>query len=443
MRKAALRIVEKLRLHGYETYFAGGWVRDLLLHRKPKDIDIATSAHPEVVTTLFSQTALVGAQFGVVQVRLYRRQFEVATFRQEGPYFDGRHPSSVSYACAREDAQRRDFTVNGLFFDPVRNEIIDYVGGQDDLARKILRTIGNAEERFGEDKLRMLRALRFACSLDFSLASETWEAIVKMAPQIKQTSWERIRDELLQIFTGPHPAQGLALLSESGLLAEILPEVAAMRGIEQPSEYHPEGDVFEHTRLALSLLRRRSPVLALATLLHDVGKPLTYSVRDRIRFDGHVDAGVQKAEEICRRLRLPNADIDAILSLVRHHLRFMHVHEMKESTLRRFLAMPHFKDHLELHRVDCLSSHRQMDSYSFCRKKLREIQHEPKPIAALLRGKDLIDLGYQPGPLFKEILRQVEDLQLEKALGTREEALDYVCRNYPRIGEPGTQKAGT
>ena len=431
-----------MRLHGYEAYFAGGWVRDLLLHRKPKDIDIATSAHPEAVTALFGKTIMIGAHFGVVQVRLYGRYYEVATFRCEGPYFDGRHPSSVTYAGPREDAQRRDFTANGLFFDPVRNEIIDYVEGQSDLERKILRTIGNAEERFEEDKLRMLRALRFACNLGFSLAPVTWEAIRKMGSRIKQTSWERIRDELVQIFTGPNPGRGLELLSESGLLTEILPEVAAMRGIEQPSEFHPEGDVFEHTRLALGLLRRPSAVLALATLLHDVGKPLTYSVRDRIRFDGHVDAGVQKAGEICRRLRFSNADSDAILNLVRHHLRFMHVYEMKESTLRRFLCLPNFKNHLELHRVDCLSSHRQLDSYYFCRRKLREIQREPNKAPPLLRGQDLIDLGYPPGPLFKEILRQVEDLQLENTLGTREEAMDYVRKNFPKNSDPGTHKSG-
>ncbi len=431
MFNAARRIVEKLCSRGYRAYFAGGWVRDLLLGRQAKDIDIATDAPPEAVQRIFPSTTAIGVRFGVVQVRTYGRAYEVATFRREGPYLDGRHPSSVCYAGPKEDAKRRDFTINGLFYDPVATTVIDFVGGRKDLESRILRTIGSPRNRFAEDKLRMLRAVRFACSLSFSIDEAAWRAIKRMAGQIRQTSWERIRDEVLQILTGPDRSRGLDLLQESGLLQVILPEVEAMRGVEQPAEYHPEGDVFVHTRLALGLLKKPSAVLALGTLLHDVGKPATYTVQERIRFDGHVEVGAKMAEEICRRLRMSTDDTGAVADLVRNHLRFMHVHEMKESTLQRFLRKPNFADHLELHRVDCLSSHRKLDSYYFCRKKLTELRDEPAHVAPLLRGSDLISLGYEPGPIFSQILRTVEDLQLEKTLRSREEAIEYVLRLFP------------
>lgn len=431
MRRAAQRIVEKLRLHGHEAFFAGGWVRDFLLRRKPEDIDIATSALPNEVLHLFPRATQIGAQFGVVQVRLYAHTYDVATFRSEGPYLDGRHPSSVSFAGPKQDALRRDFTVNGLFYDPIAGRIIDYVHGASDIRRRILRTIGKAQERFREDKLRMLRAVRFCCRLDFKIAPDTFEAIRQMAPSILEVSWERIRDELLKILTGPQPCRGLDLLHDTGLLAHILPEVAAMRGIPQPTEFHPEGDVFVHTRKALELLQKPSPVLALATLLHDVGKPPTYQVKERIRFDGHVEVGARLAEQVCRRLRMSNEDTDLVIELVQDHLRFMNIHDMRLSTLKRFLRRPNFAAHLELHRVDCLSCHGKLDSYWYAKEQHELLKQEPPPAPRLISGDDLIGLGYLPGPLFRRILEALEDLQLERPQLTREEALDYVRRTFP------------
>jgi poly(A) polymerase len=435
MQKAARRIVEKLRLHGYEAFFAGGWVRDHILRRKPNDIDIATSARPEEVLRLFPNSTFVGAQFGVVQVRAYGRNYEVATFRKEGAYLDGRHPSSVTFSGPEEDAQRRDFTVNGLFYDPIGDRVIDYVHGRADLQHRLLQTIGNPDQRFTEDKLRLLRAVRLACSLGFEIAAPTWEAIRRRSADITQVSWERIRDELLKIITGNERARGMDLLVDSGLMKHIIPEVEAMRGVDQPPEYHPEGDVYTHTRMAVDLLEKPSPVLGLGTLLHDVGKPPTYSVQERIRFDGHVEVGARMAEDICRRLRLSNTETDDVVDLVLNHLRFLHVKEMRESTLRRFLSKPNFHDHLELHRVDCLSSHRKLESYHFCLQKLEQWSHEPAPVAPLIGGRDLIELGYPPGPLFSQILESVEDLQLENELHTREEALEYVKRSFPVPGK--------
>ena len=423
--------MEKLRLHGYEAFFAGGWVRDFLMRRKPKDIDIATSARPEEVLKLFRETTPIGASFGVVQVRMYGHAYEVATFRSEGPYLDGRHPSQVTFSGPRQDALRRDFTINGLFYDPVADRVIDYVHGRADIQRKIIRTIGNPLERFAEDKLRMLRAVRFACALSFQIEPNTWQAIKQESAGILQVSWERIRDELLKILPGPNAGGALDLLHESGLLGHILPEVEAMRGVEQPPEFHPEGDVFVHTRMILDTLRRPSPVLALAALLHDVGKPPTFAVKERIRFDGHVEVGAEMAEAICRRLRLSNDETEHVVALVRNHLKFMHVREMRQSTLKKFLRMPNFSDHLDLHRADCLSSHGNLDSYKFCKLKMHEFQQEPPSPPPLITGRDLIEMGYTPGPIFKEILDRVEDLQLENALATREEALEFVKKTFP------------
>lgn len=442
MQRAARRIVEKLRLHGHEAFFAGGWVRDFLLRRPAKDIDIATSARPDEVLRLFPNARAIGAQFGVMQVRVYRRTFEVATFRNESAYLDGRHPSTVTFSGPKEDALRRDFTINGLFYDPVAAKIIDFIQGKADIQRRIIRTIGAPGGRFEEDKLRLMRAVRFACHLDFQIEHETWKAIQQLAPMILQVSWERIRDELIKILTGPAPDRGLALLHESGLLSHVLPEVEAMRGVQQPPEFHPEGDVFAHTKLALKMLRRPTPVLALGTLLHDVGKPPTFSVRERIRFDGHVELGTKMAEEICKRLRMSNEETEQVADLVFHHLRFMHVHEMRESTLKRLLRKPNFTDHLELHRVDCMSSHRDLSGYWFCRRMSEELKNAPPSPPPLIHGQDLIDLGYQPGPIFREILTEVEDLQLEGRLRTWEEALDYVRRTYP-LNSPGSPQGGS
>jgi putative nucleotidyltransferase with HDIG domain len=430
MFKAARRIVERLRQNGHTAYFAGGWVRDYLLGRRAADIDIATSACPKQVMHLFPHSTPLGMRFGVVQVRFYGRPFEVTTFRKEGPYLDGRHPSSVDFAESREDALRRDFTINGLFFDPADGEVIDFVGGTQDLERRVIRTIGDPRERFSEDRLRMLRAVRFACLLGFSIAEETWRAIIEQSGTILQVSPERIRDEVAKTLTGPSPGRGLDLWQRSGLLARILPEVEAMRGVPQPPEFHPEGDVFEHTQLALGFLRRPSAVLALGTLLHDVGKPPTLSVQERIRFDGHVETGARIAGEICRRLRLSNQDTERVVDLVRCHLHFMNVMEMRESTLRRFLGKPDIADHLALHRADCLGSHRDLGYYRFCQEKLREWRAEPARRPALINGNDLMAAGYQPGPRFGEILQEVEDLQLEGVLSTREQALEFVRSRY-------------
>ncbi len=430
MQKAARRIVERLRLHGYETFFAGGWVRDFLLKRRPKDIDVVTSARPEEILRLFPGSVPIGAQFGVIQVPLYGHRYEVATFRSEGPYLDGRHPSEVTFCGPEQDALRRDFTINGMFYDPVAGRVIDYVHGRADLRRRCLRAIGKAEDRLREDKLRMLRAVRFACSLDFEIDPETWEAVCRLSPAILEVSWERIRDEVLKILTGPARDRGLDLLQASGMLRMVLPEVEAMRGVEQPPEFHPEGDVFTHTRLALGMLRKPTTVLALGTLLHDVGKPPTFAVRERIRFDSHVEVGMEMAALICRRLRMSKDETDQVVALVQHHLRFMNVAEMRRSTLMRFLRLPHFEEHLELHRVDCLSSHGNLESYFFCREKLKQMRREPPPPPPLITGDDLIGLGYRPGPVFREILEAVENLQMDGELKTRSEAVEYVRRSF-------------
>jgi poly(A) polymerase len=442
MRRAARRIVEKLRRHGHEAFFAGGCVRDFLLRRKPKDIDIATSAQPDKVLRIFPHATPIGAQFGVVQVRAYGHAYDVAAFRSEGPYLDGRHPSSVSFSGPKQDALRRDFTANGLFYDPIAERVIDYVHGVADIRKRILRTIGKPQERFREDKLRMLRAVRFACNLNFKIAPATYEVIPQLAPSILEVSWERIRDELLKILTGPMPGRGLDLLHDTGLLVQVLPEVEAMRGVAQPTEFHPEGDVFVHTRRALELLRKPSPVLALATLLHDVGKPPTFEVKDRIRFDGHVEVGARIAENVCRRLRMSNEETSRVVALVRGHLRFMNIREMRTSTLRRFLSRPDFEDHLELCRVDCLSSHGDLGDYFFAKEKYQELKNAPPLPPRLISGDDLVSMGYSPGPIFRQILHAVEDLHLENPQLTREEAVEYVHRTFPLEKRAGKSPVG-
>ncbi len=431
MVRAATQIVEKLRRHGYQAFFAGGWVRDKLLGRRPTDVDIATSAHPSEVLSIFPRALPIGAQFGVVQVRFRNHPFDVATFRHEGPYLDGRHPSSVIFSGPEQDALRRDFTINGLFYDPLADQIIDFVGGEADIRARVVRTIGDPRSRFGEDKLRMLRAVRFSCTLGFEIAPETRDAIVRLAPSILEVSWERIRDELLKILTGPLPDRGLAMLHDTGLLAYVLPEIEAMRGVPQPAEYHPEGDVFVHTCNALAALRKPPPVLALATLLHDVGKPPTLKIKDRPRFDRHDEIGARMAEDICRRLRMSNEETARIVELVRDHLQFMNMQKMRPSTLKRFLRRPSFPEHLELHRADCLSSNRNLETYRFARRKLAVLKREHPPLRPLLTGRDLIAMGYRPGPEFGRILKAVEDVQLENPNLTRQEAIDYVLRSFP------------
>lgn len=428
--KGALTIARTLRDHGYEALFAGGAVRDLLLGKAISDIDIATSAPPQEVEALFEHTIPVGKQFGVIIVVIDSINYEVTTFRQESGYTDGRHPGQVWFTDAQQDALRRDFTVNALFLDPLTEEIIDYVNGRVDLERRVIRTVGPAPRRFGEDKLRVLRALRFACQLGFEIDGETYRELMRSAPQLTQVSWERIRDELLKMLTGADPARGLQLLADSGILAVILPEVAAMQGVPQPPEYHPEGDVFIHTQLMFALSRGLDETLALGILLHDVGKPPTFAVKERIRFDGHVEVGAEMAEEICRRLRCSTEQTEEVVDLVKNHLKFMNVFEMRESTLKRFLRKENFDQHMILHRLDCLASHCDLSSYRFCEQKLKEFSEEQIRPAPLVSGYDLIDLGLKPGTIFSEILTALEDLQLEGKLTTKENALKWVQEHY-------------
>jgi len=433
--RGALYIVETLRARGFEALFAGGAVRDLLLGREVADIDITTSAPPEIIERIFPSTIPVGKQFGVIIVIMGSHQYEVATFRADSDYSDGRHPTRVSFTNARKDAQRRDFTVNALFYDPSTGEVLDFVGGRRDLERKIIRTVGDPRLRFEEDKLRLLRTVRFACLLGFQVEQDTLEQVHRLAQDILQVSAERIRDELLKIFCGPAPGRGLDLLSETGLLAAVLPEVEAMKGVEQPPEFHPEGDVFVHTRLMLELARNLTDTLALGILLHDVGKPSTFRIAERIRFDRHAEVGARMAASICRRLRLSRQKTEKVVSLVRRHLRFMHVRQMRESTLKRFLRQENFAEHLELHRLDCAGSHGDLSNHAFCLQKLAEFGQEKIRPEPLVTGHDLIRLGFIPGPLFSEILNWVEDRQLEEEIVSREQALECVKNRWgSRIG---------
>ena len=428
--KGALAILKTLHDQGHDAYFAGGAVRDLLLEKSISEIDIATSASPQEIEQLFPKTIPVGKQFGVIVVVQDTNHYEVTTFRKEADYVDGRHPTRVSFTDARHDVERRDFTVNALFYNPFTEEVIDYLKGREDLERKLIRTVGPPQSRFQEDKLRLLRALRFACQLDFEIEQQTYQQVKEHASQLTQVSWERIRDEVLKILTGPDPSRGLKLMSDSGILEVILPEIAAMQGVQQPPQFHPEGDVFVHTCLMFELSQERSETLALEILLHDVGKPPTFIIKERIRFDGHADLGAKMAEEICQRLRIANQQIEEVVDVVKDHLRFIHVQEMRESTLKRFLRKPNFSDHLELHRLDSLASHGNLSSYHFCQEKLEELSQEamrPKP---LINGHDLIRLGLEPGPLFSEILSAIEDFQLEGKLSSKEETLDWVKKHY-------------
>ncbi len=448
-KESAVSIVRTLREHGHQAYLVGGCVRDLLLGRAPADYDVATDATPEQVMQLFPKTWAVGAQFGVVLVpagSVLKSEpgarmpepgaaIEVATFRSDGLYTDGRHPDEVIYSRdPREDVQRRDFTINGLLLDPLENDrVLDFVGGQADLEAGIIRAIGAPRRRFMEDKLRMLRAVRFAARFGYRLDPGTFEAIRELAPQIAQVSRERVRDELTKTLVEGHARRAFELLDESGLLPEVLPEVAKMKGVPQPPEFHPEGDVWVHTLLCLEKLPHPAPLtVAWGTLLHDVGKPPTFRVApDRIRFDGHVEVGVRMAEEICRRLRFSNEDTEQIAALVANHMRFADSPRMKLSTLKRFLRLPRFAEHLELHHIDCLSSHGDLGIYNMLREKLAATPAEQIRPAPLISGRDLIAAGYSPGPRFKEILAAVEDAQLEGTLVDRDQALGFVKSNFP------------
>ncbi len=380
----------------------------------------------------FRKAIGVGAQFGVMLVPRPEGNVEVATFRSDGRYTDGRHPSEVRYSkTPQQDVLRRDFTINGLLYDPVKEQLLDYVGGQADIHARRVRAIGNPHERFSEDRLRMLRAVRFAARLAFTLDAGAAEAIRTQAAEIRQVSLERVRDEILKILTEGHPRQGFELLDATKLLPEVLPEVKRMQGVAQPPEFHPEGDVWVHTMMMLDGLRSPTHTLALGVLLHDVGKPPTFSVRERIRFDNHVEVGAKMAEEILGRLRLPSRDTERVVELVRHHLRFMDFPRMRRSTQLRFLRLPGFAEHLELHRLDCLASHGDLSTYDMAKRLLEETPPETVRPMPLLRGDDLIAQGYSPGPIFKEILQAVEDAQLEGRVHTSAQALSLVVERFP------------
>ena len=435
----AISIVRTLRERGHQAYLVGGCVRDLLLNRDPADYDIATEATPDEVMRIFPETYAVGAQFGVVLVPESNADgaahVEVATFRSDIGYSDGRRPDQVRFTRdAREDVQRRDFTINGLLLDPLTNEVLDYVGGQRDLQAKIIRAIGDPELRFAEDKLRMLRAVRFAARFQYQIEPATLKAILRIATEIHQVSRERVRDELTKMLTEGHARRAFELLDETELLRELLPEIDAMKGVEQPPEFHPEGDVFVHTLLLLENLPHPCPpTLAWGGLLHDVGKPPTFRrAPDRIRFDSHVDVGVKMAEAICHRLRFSNDDTEQILALVHNHMRFGDVEKMKAATFKRFVRLPRFDEHLELHRLDCKASHRKLRMYDYTREKMAELTPAAIRPLPLVSGDDLLDLGYSPGPQFREILAAVEDAQLEGDLRSKEEAMRFIRGKFPR-----------
>jgi poly(A) polymerase len=446
-KKFAISTIETLRQHGFQAYLVGGCVRDLLLGREPADFDVATSATPAQVMETFPETYAVGAQFGVVLVPSPGGEcadgeegtsksyvVEVATFRSDLGYSDGRHPDEVRFTRdPREDVARRDFTINGMMLDPVTGEVLDFVGGRRDLEAKLIRAIGDPNRRFGEDKLRMLRAVRFAARFEYEIETDTLAAIRQLAREVHLVSRERVRDELTKMLTEGHARRAFLLLDQTGLLKEVLPEISLMKGVKQPPEFHPEGDVFVHTLLLLENLPLPCPpTLAWGALLHDVGKPATFRVApDRIRFDGHVEVGVKIAEEICTGLRFSNHDTDQVLSLVDNHMRFGHVTRMKESTLKKFMRLPGFDEHLALHRADSLASHGNLSTYDFLQNKLAEIPPENIRPSALMTGDDLIAAGYVPGPRFREILEAVEDAQLEGRLLSREDALAFVKTAFP------------
>ena len=427
----ARSIVARLRAAGHQAYLVGGCVRDLLLGRAPKDFDVATDARPDRVSELFERSEQVGAHFGVVLVRENTSQVEVATFRSDASYSDGRRPDAVRFeGDPRQDAMRRDFTINALLLDPDTNEVLDFTGGREDLRRRVVRAIGDPDERFQEDHLRLIRAVRFAARLGFEIEPATMAALQRLHGLIVKVSPERVRDELARILTEGGARRGFELLEETGLLGDILPEVAAMKGVAQPPEFHPEGDVWTHTLLLLEKLRDPTVTLAAGALLHDVGKPPTFRVADRIRFDGHVEEGVRLAHGILTRLRFSSDQIGQIEALIAHHMRFKDTGQMRESTVKRFLRMENFAEHLELHRLDCLSSSGKLDTYKRVLARLEELGEEelrPKP---LLTGRDLIEQGYTPGPAFGKMLAAVEDAQLEGSVGNKEQALALVRAEF-------------
>jgi len=426
---AARSIVERLRAKGFEALYAGGCVRDRLLGLTPHDYDVATNARPEQVEALFPRTVPVGVQFGVIIVLEQGAEIQVATFRGDGTYHDGRHPENVRYTDAEGDSRRRDFTVNGLFLDPIEERILDFVEGRRDLESRLLRAIGNPSERFAEDKLRLLRAVRFATTLGFEIDPDTWREILVWSPEIHAVSAERIREELVKILLSPNRLRGFDLLDESGLLRQVLPEMEALKGCDQPPEFHPEGDVFVHTRLMLSMLAPDASLpLVLSVLFHDIGKPATRVVDEtgRIRFNGHEGVSAGMTLRLLQRLRFPNEVIDAVIPAVRLHMSFKDVPNMRVATLKRMMARPTFEEELELHRVDCLASHGMLDNHAMLIAKREEFGREPLIPQPLITGHDLIALGMKPGPEFAEMLMSVQTRQMEGTLNTRDEALAWI-----------------
>ena len=427
-RSAAVSLAKRLKDAGHIAYFAGGCVRDRLLGKAPKDYDIATSAVPEQVLKLFPGSNEVGAHFGVVIAKLHGHHVEIATFRTDGSYRDGRRPETVSFSTPAEDSQRRDFTINGLFEDPETGELVDFVGGQEDLRAGVLRAIGDAAARFAEDSLRLMRAVRFAVTLGFEIESATWAAMCAHADGLARISPERIRDEFSRMIVLPKRARALELLVDSGLIHHFLPEVLDLIGCDQPPEWHPEGDVFTHTKIMLTMLEDSAPLeLCLAVLLHDIAKPPTQTLDgDRIRFNGHDALGATMAEEILRRMKYPNDVIEAVSFMVSRHMQFMNVQQMRVAKLKRFMAVPTFPMELELHRVDCASSNGFTENLEFVKSKQAEFATEPLIPPPLVTGRDLIAMGLKPGPPFRELLESVQTEQLEGRLLEREQALEWV-----------------
>ena len=432
--KASMHVIKLLNDAGHKAFYAGGSVRDFVLNKTPKDFDIATSALPDEVSRLFPKTIEVGKAFGVVIVIIEDFQFEVTTFRSEGNYRDGRHPEWIKFCTHQEDISRRDFTINGMLYDPINNNLIDLVGGKQDIQNRVVRSIGDPMKRFEEDKLRMMRAIRFSCQLEFSIDNKTLEAVKILSDKIIEVSRERIRDELKHILVSNKRSLGIKLLIDSGLMQYIIPEICRMSGVEQPQEFHPEGDVLVHTLIALDILKRPSFELAMGVMLHDVGKPNTSEFFDgRIRFNGHEYVGEQIADKICRDLKFSREESDKIKFLVANHMKFKDVSNMRESTLRRFMSEQWFEDLTKLCYADVMASHKDLSPLEFIEKASEKFKQEdlmPKP---LLRGQDLLDLGVSPGPVFKEILTKVEDLQLERKISEKDQAIKYVKDNWKEL----------
>lgn len=434
MKSAAIHVIKTLVGAGHQAFLAGGCVRDSLLGREPKDYDVATSARPEQVMKLFPGSMTVGAHFGVVVVHRGGENVEVATFRKDGAYSDGRRPDDVTFTGPEEDAKRRDFTVNGLFLDPLKDEIIDFVSGRADLEAKVIRAIGDPRQRFAEDHLRLLRAVRFATVLGFEIEPETLKAVAELAPRIAGVSAERVRDELIKTLQHPRRVAGFDLLVSSGLMEAILPEILALQGCEQPPQFHPEGDVFIHTRLMLSLLPADASLpLVLSVMLHDIAKPATFAVDEtgRIRFNGHDKLGAEMADGILRRLKFPNHVIDPVVEAVANHMTFINVPQMRTAKLKRFMSRPGFEDEMQLHRVDCLGSSGDLSTFEYVRQKQGEFAVQPLIPPRLINGADLIQLGWSSGPALGVVLTAIQNLQLEGTLQTKEDALAWLKANAP------------